>query len=78
MAENVQFNPVFDADGLAQFGQVYTLQEELPPSPTGVAGWVAYTGNIPELRLSDDAPITLLCVQIWTRTPTKAQINDLY
>lgn len=67
-----QFTEHYD-DGLAQFKEQYN-----PPAPTGVAGWVVYTGDLPAFRFADEAPCTLLGVQVWARIPIKSQVERLF
>lgn len=62
MAETLyeQFGPVYDDENRAQFKEIFN-----PEAPTGVSGWVPYTGPLPALRFADAAPFSLLGLQVW-------------
>lgn len=68
-----QFTEVYDEAGRAQFAVMYG-----PLEPVGVSDWVEYVGDIQELRFADNAPGTLLCIQVWSRIPREAEVQDLY
>lgn len=67
---NEQLKKSYDDEGRAQLDDFYS-----PSVPSGLSGWVSYADALPStMRFADNAPATLLAVQVWDIIPTKADV----